>query len=281
MGTTLDTAIRAAAARLANSTTPMLDARVLGQRVTGFSHEQLIANGPAPLSPDQLAHFENLIARRETGEPIAYILGTREFWGDDYIVTPDVLIPRADSETLITAAQNRRRDPGRILDLGTGSGCLLGAMMRVFPVALGMGVDRVGAAAQIARRNMAKLRLTDRTQIIIGSWLDAVAGPFDIIVSNPPYISPAQAETLPVDVRGFEPASALFSDKEGRADYEALFAGMGPALAPDGLLVIEIGDGQDDFLVDAARAAFSGAACAVEPDLAGLPRALVVDCATR
>ncbi|MEM1194110.1 MAG: peptide chain release factor N(5)-glutamine methyltransferase [Pseudomonadota bacterium] len=281
MPITLDGAVRAAAAQLSQSFTPLLDARILCQHVTGFDHGEMIAQGAAPL-PDVINdQYKALITRRANGEPIAYLVGTKEFWGQSYVVTPDVLIPRADSETLVSAIASRREGARYVLDLGTGSGCLLGALMGVFTGAIGLGVDRSLGAACIAARNMQRLGFSSRTQIINGSWLQAVGRRFDIIVSNPPYIAPDEQSGLPVDVRDFEPAIALFSDEDGRADYRHLLAVADRALCPQGLFVLEIGDGQAGFLMDEAQAQFPTAQSSIVPDLAGQPRALVIDKAKR
>lgn len=225
--------------------------------------------------------FPALLARRLRHEPLAYILGKREFWSLDFAVSPATLIPRPDSETLIEAALAARPAEAirRILDLGTGTGCLLLAALSECPAAFGIGVDRSAAAAALAAANAATLGLASRAAFLAGDWGAALAGRFDLILCNPPYIERAVIPTLMRDVAEFEPASALDGGEDGLDAYRAVIAGLAPLLAADGVAVVELGQGQAAAV--AALAAAAGFATALRPDLAGIPRALVLAGATK
>jgi release factor glutamine methyltransferase len=218
--------------------------------------------------------FAALIDRRAGGEPIAYITGTREFWSLDLLVTPDVLIPRPDSETLIEAAVAHfagTPGPAQVLDLGTGSGALLLAALSEWPAATGIGVDASAAALAVAAGNAARVGFGGRAAFVHGDW-DAADGEFDLVLCNPPYV--ATGEVLPRDVVDWEPAAALFAGADGLDDYRALAPVLGGYLAPGGIGCIEIGATQ----ADAVTALFVGRRLkvALRRDLAGLPRCLVV-----
>ena len=178
-----------AARRLeAVSDTPLLDAELLLAHALGIDRKQLLLRPPAEIP----AEFEALLARRLAGEPIAYIIGTRAFWTIELEVTPDVLIPRPDSETLMDAAVAHFRGtagPGRVLDLGTGSGALLLAALDQWRHATGLGIDSSGAALAIARRNAARLGMADRAEFRLGDWADGITERFDLILCNPPYVA--------------------------------------------------------------------------------------------
>ena len=244
--------------------------------VTGFDEASLIEKANSLLPSDLGTDYWILIERRKTCEPIAYILGEREFWGKTYRVTPDVLIPRPDSETLVAGVLRRRKTADTILDLGTGSGCLLGALVSEYHNAIGIGVDASAGATHIASHNMRALHIANRTLILQSDWLTAVSGSFDIIVTNPPYIDQHEAAGLCADVREHEPASALFSPQQGRSDYQTILDHVGAHLNPGGLLAVEIGDGQSDFLTAYARTRFAATSIELDHDLAGRPRALLI-----
>ncbi|MDE2517363.1 MAG: peptide chain release factor N(5)-glutamine methyltransferase [Rhodospirillales bacterium] len=225
--------------------------------------------------------FPALLARRLSHEPLAYILGTREFWSLDFAVSPATLIPRPDSETLIEAALAARPAGAirRILDLGTGTGCLLLAALSECRAAFGVGVDRSPAAAALAAANAAALGLAPRSAFLAGDWGAALAGRFDLILCNPPYIERAVIPTLMRDIAQFEPASALDGGEDGLDAYRAVIAGLAPLLDADGIAVLELGQGQAGTV--AALAAAAGFTTTVRPDLAGIPRALVLAAATK
>jgi release factor glutamine methyltransferase len=188
--------------------------------------------------------FGQLLGRRLAREPVAYITGRAGFWTIDLEVGPGVLIPRADSETLVAAAQEHfgTRAPGTILDLGTGPGTLLLAALDQWPCASGIGVDKSHAALAYARRNAQRLGLAGWAELRVGDWAAGLAGLFDLILCNPPYL--AQGADLPQDVIGFEPSGALFAGPDGLADYRRLAAAIPLLLAPGGIACLEVGEGQ-------------------------------------
>lgn len=278
---TLDAALREGARRLTKSATPLLDARVLLQSATGFDQAALIAEGRTVLEPARQEFFFGLIDRRADGEPVAYITGEKEFWSLSFKVTPDVLVPRDDSEALIEAVIERRERaaPLRILDLGVGSGCLLTALLKAFPNAFGVGVDRSEAALRVAVENLAGHGLSERSALIAGDWLSAVKGPFDVIVANPPYIPDGDHASLPRDVSAFEPAGALFAGPQGFDSYRKILASAPAALAHGGLFAVEAGDRQAEPLARLAASAFTGGRVGVVNDLKARARVIVVDLA--
>ena len=193
---------------------------------------------------DPHGDFEPLVARRASGEPLAYITGSRAFWTIELRVAPGVLIPRPDSETLIEAAVAHfagTSGPRRILDLGTGSGALLLAALAEWPAATGVGIDRSVAALTIALENAAALGMADRAEIIAGGW-SGTGEAFDLILCNPPYI--AADERLPRDVADHEPHSAVFAGVDGLDDYRTLAPLLPAQLAPGGVACLEIGSTQ-------------------------------------
>jgi release factor glutamine methyltransferase len=244
---------------------------------TGRSRAELVAGAQAPLDPVEEERLEALAARRLAREPMAYIVGEREFWSLPLQVGPAVLVPRPESETVVEAALAEVRDrsaPLRILDLGTGSGCLLLALLSELPHASGLGVDRSAEALVIAVRNAARLGLAGRAAFCEGDWGRGLAGPFDLIVSNPPYVAPADAASLAPEVRAFEPEEALFAGPDGLCAYRALAPDCVRLLAKDGPTCLEIGQGQG-----AAVAEIMGGhglrLVASRPDLAGIERCLI------
>lgn len=261
-----------AALRLASvSDTPRLDAELLMAHALGVGRDALLLgalDGPTP------PPFADLVARRVRREPVAYITGTRAFWTIDLAVAPGVLIPRADSETLLEAAVAHFAGgpgPASILDLGTGSGALLLAALDQWPRARGLGLDASPAAVEIARANARRLKLDQRATIAIGDW-GGQDGPHDLILCNPPYV--ATGEALPREIADWEPASALFAGPDGLDDYRMIAPVLPPQLAAGGVACIETG------AVQAAAAATLFAAerftVCVRRDLAGRDRCLVL-----
>jgi release factor glutamine methyltransferase len=263
-------ALADAALRLApHSATPRLDAELLMAEALGATREDMLLSRldePAP------AGFAPLLARREAGEPVAYILRRRAFWTIELEVGPGVLIPRPDSETLLEAAVEhfRGRPPATILDLGTGPGTLLLAALAEWPDARGLGIDRSEQALAYARRNAERLGLA--AELRLGDWADGVDGAFDLILCNPPYVE-AGAELMR-DVIEWEPAEALFGGADGLDAYRRLAPALPPLLAAGGIACAEIGAGQ----ADAAAALFEarGLAVARRRDLSGRVRCLVL-----
>lgn len=221
------------------------------------------------------AGFADLVARRAKAEPVAYIRGFQEFWDLTLAVTPDVLIPRADSETLIEWAIDAfaaNSGPARVLDLGTGSGALLLAALSVFPKASGVGVDASAAALCVALDNAKRLGFADRTEFRRLNWHEedwtTGIGRFDLVLCNPPYVE--NSAELDATVMLHEPHSALFAGDEGLDDYEVLLPQLGALLKPGGTAIFEIGYRQTDAVSDLARHA--GLSTAMRRDLGGNPR---------
>jgi release factor glutamine methyltransferase len=218
---------------------------------------------------------------RAAREPLAQITGHREFWSLDFAVTADTLVPRPDTETLIEAALAAfpaRAAVRRVLDLGTGTGCLLLAALHEFPDAFGVGVDRVPAAAALAARNAAALGMADRAALLCADWASALAGRFDLVLCNPPYIPAAEIAGLMADVALYEPASALAGGADGLDAYRAVLPVLPGLLEPGGVAVLEIGQGQAGAVTAlAARNRLAeGLASGPRADLAGIARALVL-----
>ncbi len=241
---TIEAMIRGGAEMLPASQSPRLDARVLAKFVFGLDDAALIARATDPPDGAAKEEYVDVILRRAAGEPIAYITGEKEFWGLPFRVTRDVLIPRADSECLIETACARvdRSAPLRILDLGTGSGCLLCALLNELPRAWGVGVDISPGAVAVARENAAVLGLADRADFIESDWFENVNGAYDIIIANAPYIPDGDRPGLVVDVSDFEPETALFAGNDDLNAYRRIFEGFGEHLTRSGLFILEYGD---------------------------------------
>ncbi len=218
------------------------------------------------------------MARRLAREPLAFILGRREFWGLPFAVSPATLVPRPDSEALIEAAiaafPDRSR-VGSVLDLGTGTGCLLLAALTEFPAAHGVGIDLLPAAATLARRNAAMLGLRNRCAFMSGDWASAVAGRFDLILSNPPYIASGTIGHLMPEVALYEPGTALDGGVDGLSAYRAITPELRRLLAAEGAAVLEVGNDQAAAVARLGRQAGLDAV-AVHADLSGAARALVL-----
>ena len=260
---------------------PRLEARLLLAHAMGCRTEDLLRDPRAPVPPGATARFADLLRRRLDHVPLAYLLGRRGFWSLDLAVSPATLIPRPDSESLIEAALDAFAEVGRVrrvLDLGTGSGCLLLAALTEFPGATGIGIDRAPAAAALARQNARRLGLRDRASFLAGDWATALAPGtrFDLVLGNPPYIESAAIPALMPEVARHEPALALDGGADGLDAYRAILAALPGLLAPGhGLAVLELGQGQR-----AAVEALAGAAGLVpracRSDLGGIERALVL-----
>lgn len=274
---TIGAAIRAAG--LPASETPLLDARLLMQEATGLDRADLIAEENRILTNDERAAFERLVARRRAGAPIAHILGRREFWSRDFEVAPGLLTPRPDTETLIEAAlAARRRDEAlRVLDLGTGTGVLLATLLLEFPEATGVGVDIASVAVETASRNLERFGLSGRGKAKLGDWDEGLAGRFDLVISNPPYIASAERGTLPAEVREHEDPRALFGGADGLDVYRRLAPAIARLLADDGLAILEIGAGQGPFVATIFSAFLDPARFGCRTDLEGRLRAFTID----
>ena len=264
-------ALRDATAALeASSDTARLDAEVLMAHALGVSRSQLLVrhmSEPVPVG------FAAMLERRLTREPVAYITGHREFCGLDLAVTPDVLIPRGDSEVLVEAALAAQPGASRVLDCGTGSGALLLAVLAALPGATGIGIDRSQAALRIALANAAALGIAGAT-FLERDWCEpgwaGDLGAFDLVLANPPYVE--QGAALDPDVRDFEPEGALFAGPDGLDAYRALLPQVPELLRPGGMAFVEIGAHQGSAV--STIAAGCGMSAILHRDLAGRPRGL-------
>jgi release factor glutamine methyltransferase len=272
---------RRAAAFLAEAgiETPKRDARVLLCEAAGIDHAALLRDPDARLGDDAAARLQAFLERRLAREPVSRILGRREFWDLSLRITPDVLDPRADSETLVAAAvetlSDRRDEALRILDLGTGSGALLCALLSEFPQAFGVAADRDARALGIARENLVACGSASRSALLCGEWGDALGQAFDLIVSNPPYVRSADIATLAPEVRDYDPRAALDGGPDGLLAYRAITADLARLAAPNGIAILEIGFDQAESAAKCFREA-GWASIAVRRDLENQPRALLV-----
>lgn len=261
-----------AAARLgAVSDTPRLDAELLMAHALGIERDQLLLNAARLAVPEG---FAALIERRMGHEPVAYIVGHRDFWSVRIAVGPGALIPRPDSETLIEAAVAHfgKRAPGTILDLGTGPGTLLIAALAEWPEAKGLGVDISDVALGYARANAAQLSRPERATFRTGDWANGLSGPYDLILANPPYID--EAAMLDPQVAKHEPSGALFAGADGLDDYRRILPALRPLMAANGIALVEIGWQQREAVTALASGQRLTATC--HRDLAGRDRVLAL-----
>lgn len=272
--------MRSAESRLAAAgvAQPRLDAQLLMAHGLGCDRATVVLRAREPLQAEQGAAFDALVARRLTREPLSHILGRREFWSRDFKVTADTLAPRADSETVIEAVlghiRNRQLRPQRILDLGTGTGCLLLALLTELPDAFGIGIDRSEQAVRVARENARHLGLERRSAFAVSDWASALAAGFDVILSNPPYIPSATIDGLDPEVALYEPRAALDGGPDGLDAYRHLLPVMARLLAPNGVIALEIGGDQGNSVnALAAQAGFSYIQC--EKDLESRDRCIL------
>lgn len=254
------------------------DAQMLLAKVLGRTRLDLLTDPNAWVDGAAVKAFEGFIRRREAREPVSHILGTREFWSLSFEVNEHTLAPRPDSETLIEAALDHFKDklaPRRILDLGTGTGCLLLTLLSEFKDAFGVGLDRNPDTAKVAKRNAVRLGLSARTSIVVGDWATALSGEFDLVISNPPYISQDELAGLDPEVVRYEPLGALLGGADGLADYRVLCPEMMRLLSPQGIGIFEIGHRQAEAVSELAQGAGFGAV-SVRSDLAQRPRAVIL-----
>jgi release factor glutamine methyltransferase len=276
---TVEEALRGASSVLgrAGIDEPHREARILMAHALGIDLAGLLRRRPDGVTPDEEARFGRLIARRAARTPAAVLLGHREFWSLDFRVTPDTLIPRPDSELIIESAVTVHPDRGvrRILDLGTGTGCLLLAALKEFAGAWGLGIDRSTAAADVAQENARRLGLAERAAIMVGGWTGAITGQFDLILCNPPYIPAGDIAGLMPEVALHEPHLALNGGADGLDPYRLLFPDLHRCLAPGGTALFEFGQGQTAALFDLARQA-ELTVVEIRADLAGQPRVMIL-----
>ncbi len=261
--------------------TAALDARALLKTATGLSFEALIANGREPIGPRCERRFQDYVERRLSGEPVSRIRGTREFYGRDFRIDPHTLDPRPDTETLIVAVldlvgrENLSGHALRLLDLGTGSGCILVTLLAELPEATGVGVDRCPGALRVAQDNALALGVADRARFVAANWFEGLAGRYDIVVSNPPYIASAEIDGLAPEVARHDPRTALDGGADGLDAYRRIADGAARFLDPGGSLLVEVGCTQmravtEIFRKERLLVADNG----VQTDLGGHPRCI-------
>lgn len=264
-------ALREAVARLraAGIPDPARDARLLLAYALGVAPDRLTLHLHDPLSMDAAIRFDTALAAREARKPISQIIGRRAFWGRDFRVTPDVLDPRPETETLIAAALEAPFT--RVLDLGTGSGAILLTLLAERPTATGLAVDLSAKALAVARANAEALGVETRVTWHCGDWFAGITGAFDLIVSNPPYIAADEMAHLSPEVRLHEPAMALSPGGDGLDAYRRICAQAGAFLTPDARILLEIGPTQGPAVTEMLRqAGFADRVCL--PDLDGRDR---------
>lgn len=271
---TVAEAIRAAAQRLAQtSDTARLDAEVLVAHALGVSRSDMFLRHMEDAAPDDFAAF---IQRRALREPVAYIIGEQEFFGIPIKVSPAVLIPRADSEAVVEAALSAVSEPKRVLDLGSGSGALLLAVLDTHQSAEGVGIDSSAAALEVAAGNARFLGDDRRTRFLQRDWNEPGwaddLGTFDLILANPPYVE--IGAVLDRDVRDFEPHNALFAGEEGLDDYRSLIPQLRKLLGENGVAALEIGHTQAEAVSSLALEA--GFKVSLRKDLANRPRCVLL-----
>jgi release factor glutamine methyltransferase len=256
--------------------TARLDARLLASFVLGWDPARVLAHPEHALDGGEGERLQSVLVRRQQRQPLAVIVGRREFWGLDFAVTSDTLVPRPESETLIEAAlaaDANREGTLNVLDLGTGSGCLLLALLSERPKARGLGVDVSAAALKVAETNAANLGLKARAEFRQSDWGEGVEGRFDLVLANPPYVADGEFAALEPEVTRFEPRLALSGGPDGLTGYRALAPQIGPKLKPGGRAFIEIGAAQ----AGAVSALFEDhglAVVSIHTDLSGRPRVI-------
>lgn len=249
------------------------DARFLVLHTLGITGSELVLHGERALGAAGAAALAEAVSRRVAGEPVARIVGAWEFWSLPFRLSPETLVPRPDTETVVETALAGLADrtaPLRILDLGTGSGCILVALLSELRNAFGIGLDRSVPALRTARENALANGVSARAAFVAGDWAAALAGRFDLVVSNPPYIATDRIAGLSAEVRLHDPAAALDGGADGLDAYRRIVA-AGSLLAEGGLLVLEVGAGQaEDVAALGLAAGFSGPC--ITGDLAGHAR---------
>ena len=257
---------------------PRQEARILLAAAIGCTESDLLRDPRVPVTDDAALRFGAMLRRRVAHEPMAYITGHCGFWTLDLAVSPATLIPRADTETLVEAALDQfpdRRAVRRVLDLGTGTGALLLAVLAEFPDAFGVGTDRVPEAVALAVSNARRNGLQDRAAFLVADWASPLAGRFDLVLSNPPYIRAGDIPALMPEVVRHEPASALDGGADGLDAYRTIVAALPALLAPGGRAILELGQGQRDEVAALATAA-GLTVIGARPDLGGIDRALIL-----
>lgn len=242
-----------------------------------LTQEEIFARPERAVAVEEGERIAAVLRRALRHEPASRIQGVRGFWNLDFVLSPDTLDPRPETETIVEEVITRLPERGRayrFLDLGTGTGCLLLALLSEYPQASGVGVDRSFGAAQTARGNAERFGLARRAAFAVGDWASALQAKFDAVVANPPYVETAEIPRLPPEVRDFDPALALDGGPDGLDPYRRIARQLPLLIAPRGVFACEVGAGQD-ATVARILAAHGMAVEAVVPDLAGIPRCLV------
>jgi release factor glutamine methyltransferase len=261
-----------------------LDAEVLARRVLGWDKARFLTDRNDAATTRFLLNYEHYVARRIRREPVSYIIGTREFWNLDFEVTPDVLIPRPETELIVEEALERVREPFSrhaaehrplVYDVGTGSGVLAIVLARELPAAKVIATDISPEALNVARRNAARHAVTDRITFVETSFLGGLTEPADLIVSNPPYVPAASAPALTPEVRDYEPGVAVFGGADGTEGLRRVLGESTSRLRPGGWLIVEFGYGQDDAVVQMVDALPALSLVKIRHDLQDIPRTLV------
>jgi release factor glutamine methyltransferase len=275
---TIGAAVTLVAARLAGLPDARREARLLTALALGVEPVAVLAYPERPLDPAIRSRLEALTERRRAGEPLSRLRGHREFWSLDFLLSPDTLDPRPDSETLVAAVLDTipdRAAPLRLLDFGTGTGCLLLALLSELPASFGIGIDIAPGAALTARRNAAALGLSRRAAFLVGDWGESISGSADVIVANPPYIRTDDIAGLAPGVGRFDPVLALDGGPDGIAPYRILVKTAGRLLKPGGIAAFEVGAGQAERIAVLTReAGLIGPE--IRCDLAGIGRCIRV-----
>ena len=254
-----------------------LDAEVLARQVLGWDRARFLTDSNEAATSVFLLRYEPLVARRERREPVSYILGTREFWGLEFEVGPDVLIPRPETEFIVeeTLAIVGKGGHPLIVDVGTGSGCIAISLAREIPGARVIATDLSRHALGVARRNAERHQVAERITFLETSFLDGIEEQVDIIVSNPPYVPSVSQLGLTPEVRDYEPAVALFGGEDGLEGLRSVLDGATAKLTPGGMLVMEFGCGQDDGVADLVSRARGLEVVKIRHDLQNIPRTVV------
>jgi len=278
--TTRTALLRAFAAAFAESgmKAPEREARALLRGGLGLTDLDLVTRGEQEVAAEDATRLRALAERRARGEPLARLTGRREFWSLDFALSPETLVPRPETETLVEAALSLfpdRSAPLRLLDLGTGTGALLAALLSEYPAAFGVGVDLAPGAARQARANLAALGFATRAAVLVGHWGEALTGGFDLVVSNPPYIPSTDIPALQREVRAHDPLLALDGGPQGLDAYRALADALPGLLVAAGYAVLELGIGQELQVAGLLTAAGLSVEGPARADLAGIARAMI------
>ena len=269
---------------LHEATQRLLDAGIMGARTEArllmgywLNRDPAELFGPQDEEVDAPESYFDLVDRRVSREPLSHLVGRREFWSIEFEVSDNVLDPRPDSEVLIETGLSHwpnRSDSFSVLDLGTGSGCLLLSLLRNRPYAIGVGVDVSGAALEIARRNAARIVPDGRAQFLKANWGSSISQPFDLVVVNPPYIPSDQIPKLDAEVANFEPLLALDGGPDGLNAYRSLATDLARLTTPNGIILLEIGSDQSEQVTSILEKCGLVVEC-IKNDLAGRNRCLV------